>query len=190
MYSETKICNMALAFIGTAPIISLDDVSKAGKACNLLYEPARDLVLSEMSWSFAVRRQSLSLLSDENLTEFDYMYQLPTDPHCLQPLGIIDYPEEPWIVEGRAFYTNVPDASLRYVARVTDPEEFDPPFIKALSCRLSADLYIGIYGSDDKRKTAELEQFYQMALRRAEGFNKTSRISKPVRKTFLQARSS
>ena len=190
-YSDVKICNMALRFIGVAPILSLEETSKQALACNLLYEPARDLVLCEMAWSFAVRRQALGELSDDNLTEYTYMYQLPEDPYCLQPLGLIDHPLEPWIIEGRALYTNLEDASLRYVAQVTDPEQFDAPFIKALAYRIAADTNFSLNGDSGKNKTVEMEEFYLSALRRAEGFNKASRISKPIRpKSWLDARES
>jgi len=60
------ICNLALLRIGHELITedkdppSLTAPEKAAAACNLLYEPARDLLLRSHPWNFAMRRTLLA----------------------------------------------------------------------------------------------------------------------------------
>ena len=178
---------MALYFIGAGPIISLTDDSKAARACAAFYPVSRDYVLSELSWSFAVHRQDLGILSGTNNTEYSYMYSLPEDPYCLLPLAIVDYPEQPWLVEDRVFYTNLDAVMLRYVAQVTNVRQFEAKFVKALAYRIAADISFQLRGADGKNQ--EMEAFYQREILKAEAFNKKGRETPYVRpKSWVEAR--
>ena len=63
MASEVQICNLALAKIGDQQITSLTENSKAGRLCNLVYEPLRDATLRAHPWNFAITRETLALHS-------------------------------------------------------------------------------------------------------------------------------
>ncbi|MBL1494898.1 hypothetical protein ELD59_31395, partial [Klebsiella pneumoniae] len=50
---------------------------------------------------------------------------------------------------GRLIYTDLPQAWLRYVARITDVNMFDPIFQEALSWRLAAAINMVLTGNAD-----------------------------------------
>jgi len=167
--SEVQICNMALRFIGSEPLISLEDNSKQGKLCKLFYEFDRDVLLSEEVWSFAVTRQALSQLSDTNNTNYLYMYQLPVDPYCLVPIEIKDYPNQSFVIEGRVLYTDLDPVMLRYTARVTDPTQYPALFALALAYKIASDLANSIEGKQNR--FGEMEAMYRNTLIKAQGID-------------------
>ena len=173
--SDVQICNIALRFVGVEPIVSLSDNSKSAKLCNLFYAFDRDAVIQDHSWSFAVTRQALSQLSGTNTTEYAYMYSLPASPYCLRPLGIVDYPAQPFLVEERVLYTDLEAVTLRYISQVTDPTVFDPAFIRALSYRLAADICESIEGRSPK--AVQFGSMYERALNTAKGLDAAGRMT-------------
>lgn len=174
---EVQICNLALRRCQGEPITDLEtDDSKSAVLCRTFYEPTRDAILSdpEHPWSFAIRRQLLAAAVGTNLTSFLYPYQLPSDPYCLRPIVLIDpytlnleQPAYPFRVENRILYTDMINAGLKYIARVTDVLAFDPLFTDALAWRLAAELLKPIEGSS----TVDLWGMYQATLVMAEGAN-------------------
>ena len=50
-------------------------------------------------------------------------------------------------IEGRKLLTNVSTAKIIYLARVTDPNEYDSLLIETISARLAAELCYAITGS-------------------------------------------
>lgn len=147
--SETTICNLALGKLGGRRIMSLDDASAEARQCKLAYEPTRDEALRAHRWNFAARRANLSRLADPPPFGWRARYQLPSD--CLRVLqlnGYEDY-ERPdlWEVEGRQLLTDRETAQVKYVARVTDATQFDALFVKALACKLAAEIAKALTGS-------------------------------------------
>lgn len=173
---------MALRFIGAEPLISLEDNSKQAKLCKLFYEFDRDVLLSEEVWSFAVTRQALSQLSETNDTNYLYMYQLPVDPYCLVPLEIKDYPNQPFIIEGRVLYTDLDSVTLRYTAQITDPTQYPALFALALAYKVASDLANSIEGKQNR--FSEMETMYRTTLIKAQGIDIGGR-STPVTDSTL-----
>lgn len=173
--SEVQICNIALRRVQGEPITDLEtDDSKSAALCRTFYESTRDAILAEPDhpWSFAIKRQMLAASTEDNLTEFLYPFQLPADPYCLRPIVLLDpytqyyeQPGYPFKVEGRILYTNMLNAGLKYIARVTDVLAFHPLFTDALCWRLAAELLKPIEGS----ATADLWGMYQATLIVAKG---------------------
>lgn len=137
MASNVQIANWALAKIGADTITSFTEDSKEARAVNLLYESVRDTVLRDHSWNFATKRISLPSLVSTPAWGYDYEYQLPSD--CLRVISIQD-DLIAYKIEGRKLVTDSDEINLRYVYRVTDPNEFSPNFIDAFVTRLSAEL--------------------------------------------------
>ena len=52
-----------------------------------------------------------------------------------------------FVIEGRNLVTNEDTAKIKYVARVTDPQQYDPGLIEVLSTRLAAEICYAITGS-------------------------------------------
>jgi hypothetical protein len=80
MATDVSICNVALALMGhQEQITALSENTTAGRLCNLLYEPARDAMLREHTWNFAIRRTTLPASSTTPNHEYTYQYPLPSD---------------------------------------------------------------------------------------------------------------
>jgi hypothetical protein len=172
--TEVQICNMALARIQGEPISDLEtDDSKAAALCRTMYEPARDAILElDPPWSFAIARQVLALSTETNLSSKLYIYTLPVDPWCIRPLVLLD-PEcdylemkgYPFDREGGFLYTDMPNAALKYVSRITDTRKFSPLFTDALVWRLAAELLKPVEGTT----SIDLWAMYRDTLLLAEG---------------------
>lgn len=165
--SDVDVCNMALAFIGTDRILSLDEDTKRAKLCALYYPIERDEEIAKHDWSFATFRQNLATPVETNYTDYSYMYQLPEDPYCLRPIEIDGAPNAAWKVEGRYLYTNQDEVELIYIGQVTDPRKYTPGFAKLLSLKLAINLASVFTGKD--KKVNQVAQMYEIETLRAQG---------------------
>lgn len=152
MASVVSICNLALSNVGKENINSLTDAGAEARACNQFYEHVRDTLLQGYPWRFAGRTVSMAeLATNDRLGQWGYAYARPSD--CLKvrwvrPLYSEDDPaltrqEElsiPYEVEAGSIYCNLSPAFLRYTSRITDPSQFSPMFIEALSWQLAVRL--------------------------------------------------
>lgn len=90
MASQTQICNLALAAIGTrSSIASINERSKEANALLVQYQTALEAVLQAAFWNFARKQVALTLLRDATATPSQnvpapwlYEYSVPSD--CLQ----------------------------------------------------------------------------------------------------------
>lgn len=142
MASEVGICNSALIKLGAASIMSLGDGSKNANLCNEQYGKLRDDLLRAHPWNFASARRKLARLADAPAFEFAAAYQLPTD--WLRTLSVHDNGSGAGSVryrlEGSTLLSNASGIWLRYVRRVTDPNDMSSSFREALAWRVAADL--------------------------------------------------
>ena len=143
--SVVNIVNNALVKIGASNIISLTENSEAARAANLIYEQIRDSVIRDHRWNFATKRVQLAANSSGPAFGYVYSYALPTD--CLR---VVQMEEKNMVytIEGRNLLTDETPARIIYLARVEDPNEFDPMFVEALSARLAAELAVTIAESN------------------------------------------
>ena len=158
MASEVDICNIALNNLGASNITALTEDSKPGRLCNQRYEFVRDTVFRAHPWNCLIRRVELAQDSDTPAFGFTYQYTLPADPYCLRGLTLwtgtttadeaaYDDGGTMFKIEGRKLLTNVSTAKIIYLARVTDPNEYDSLLIETISARLAAELCYAITGS-------------------------------------------
>lgn len=151
----TQICNLALSHLGTYTISDYEsDNSEEGRQCRILYEPARDQVLSDFPWNFAERREDLSLLADITPTGYEYAYQYPTDcVHAreiyrsttgVDPIDFIVTANED--LDSRMILTDEEDAVLIYTAAISNTALHSPGFNILLGWRMAADLSIPLTG--------------------------------------------
>jgi hypothetical protein len=183
MASAVEICNFALSRIGAPRISALTEKSKAAAECNLLYNIARDAVLSDFPWNFAEKRLVLALL-DDSYSGWDYAYQYPTD--CLRAREIYnassDSSKIPFIISSsstgsRIILTDEDAAELIYTYRATDPNQYDPTFIDSLSFRLASDLALPMNG--DARLRSQMLQDYRVSLSGARASNANEKQKEP-----------
>jgi len=139
MASDVDICNSALNQIGASNIISLTEDSKAGRICNQRYEFVRDAVFRAHPWNCLVTRAELPADVATPAFEFSYQHSLPTNPYCLRVLRPQD-PDTVFRVEGRKILSDLTPFKMIYLARVTDPNEYDLLLMETISARLAADI--------------------------------------------------
>lgn len=176
MSSVIQIANRALTKLGAARITSLSDDIKAARDVQSCFDDLRDDELRARRWQFSIRRTSLAALTTAPDHGWNFQYQLPAD--CLKidmvndrfPSGVLtDYIGAEmleWAVENNCVLTNLAaPLKLRYLARVTDPAQWDPSFREVLACRIAAELAESLTQSNQKRELAWQE--YQMAVRKA-----------------------
>ena len=153
MATEVSICSNALRRLGDDPITALTDDTERARLCNAFYIPSRDLILRSHPWNFAITRATLAQLSDTPAYEYGYQYALPTDPYCLR---ILDFHtgsyssnevDMDWKVEGREILTDEATVYIKYIGRVTDPNEYDTLLIETVAARLASDTGYAITGS-------------------------------------------
>lgn len=160
MTSTVDIANYALNIIGASNISALDENSKPARLVNQRYESVRDTVFRSHPWNCLIRRSELAQEVDTPAFGYTYQYPLPTDPYCLRVLefsnGSLSYPQDNmfsntggpvFVVEGRKLLTDEGTARIKYIARITDPNDYDAGLIEALSARLAVELAYAITGS-------------------------------------------
>ena len=192
MTSAVDICNLALGHLGdvaNVSSISPPDGSAQAAHCARFYPIARDTLLEQHPWNFAMRRSALAAVSG-TIPEWDYVYAAPAD--LLTVVAVQgdenedDYSTRyapadnvitaPTIAAGqyvprrytieldangsRVIRTDQESAQIRYVAKVTDTTKFSPTFIMALSWHLAGMLAGPIIKGD--QGAAEAKRCAQM----------------------------
>ena len=160
MPSTVDIANYALNNLGASNISSLTENSKVARIVNQRYEAVRDAVFRAHPWNCLIRRAQLG--KDSIAPAFGYanQYTLPTDPFCLRVLefsnGTLSYPQDNitnnsggpvFVIEGRKLLTDEGTARIKYIGRVTDPQQYDASLVEALAARLSAEICYAVTGS-------------------------------------------
>jgi hypothetical protein len=178
MTDEVQICNLALQKLGEDNrITSLGDNTKAARELSVAYEPMRDAELRRHPWKFALRRADLAALAAApDPSVYDYQYLLPAD--FLKLLDLPDYKTPyPTAQEqyqfGAATVGTVIETSLgsplriRYVAKITETQRFDPLFVQVLACSIAMQVCETITQSSTKKQLIGKE--YEYWIGEAEG---------------------
>jgi len=148
--SEVYIANLALAELGSRAIVSLDDATPEARWCKRFYSQCRDELLRSHPWNFAIKRQTLSALPSQPLSEWLYQYALPSDFIRLYQLNsfFADERQELYQIEAGNLLTDAETASIRYIFQQTDTTKFDPLFVSALALLLASKVCRPITGND------------------------------------------
>lgn len=134
--SEVSICNYALTKIGAQTIISLSDDSEQARKCASIYTRVRDRLLRCHPWNFAIKRDTLALLSETPDWGYAYFYALPTDL-----LRYIDNSNDDEVrIEENKLATDATSMEIRYIAKNTDPSTYSASFVEAFASALAAEL--------------------------------------------------
>lgn len=167
---------MGLALVGddANSITSLSDTTKAGRLCNLFYEPLRDAVLRAHNWNFALKRAELSLLVDAPTHGYANAFALPDDFIKMwetEEEELFGISGTPYRLEGlvgstkRTLVTDDATCNIAYIYKVTDPNAFDPLFVMTLAHRIAATLCKPL--TENANMAEKLEQTYLRVLSEA-----------------------
>lgn len=178
MTSTVDIANYALNIIGASNISSLGENSKVGRLVNQRYEGVRDAVFRSHPWNCLIRRAELAQETETPVFGYSRQYNLPTNPFCLRVLefsnGSLSYPQDNmtnntggpvFVIEGRKLLTDEDTVRIKYIARVTDPQQYDALLIDALSARLASEIAYAATGSTSVSQLADA--LYRDKLREA-----------------------
>ena len=166
MASTVDIANYALNLLGASNISSFSENSKAARVDIQFYEGTRDAVFRSHPWNCLIVRAELAQDSTAPNFGYTYQYALPADPFCLRVLefsnGSLSYPQDNmtnnsggpvFAIEGRKLVTDEGTAKIKYIAKITDPQQYDPSLIQALSARLASNIAYAITGSNSVVQT-------------------------------------
>lgn len=136
------IANMALAVLDEAPIDSLDQDVKAARLLNLHFDLTREGELTRHAWVFAILSASVTGTdAGSGDGTLNFAYELPAD--CLRPLPLTHNGEPDgipisWRQEAGLIYSAQPGPqTIRYVANLTDPNDWDALFTEVLVAALA-----------------------------------------------------
>ena len=199
MNSKTSICNLALAYLGQAPISSLSQDNQTARWLSLFYEPVREEVLRTHNWAFAAAEKPLVRVAPafeeglQSLPNGSWVYKYPADALFIR--GVYD-PQDPGRpqsfsqrLEGaqRVIVTPVPRARVRYTRRVTDETQYDAAFVKCFALALASDIALALTGDVDL--AARLQQKYTLFLEEARQTNMAEGVSwAPQQDAFSEVR--
>lgn len=138
--TNLDIANMALGVLDEAQIASFTEDSRAARLMTLHYDQTVEAELSKYVWSFAT-------LSSE-LTAFDvggdgnrYQYEIPSDALRVLPITHRGLPVSWEQRDGAIYCAYEGPLTIRYVGRLTDPNDWNALFtdvvIGALALKLA-----------------------------------------------------
>lgn len=165
MASVIQVANRALTKLGSGRITSLSDDVKAARSINSCFEDIRDDELRVNRWQFAMKRVSLAALASAPEFGFNYQYALPADFLRLDMIND-EYPSavmdnyigaetQEYMVEGNLILTDIQaPLKLRYIARITDPNQWDVNFREMVASRIAMEICEDLTQSDTKKNSA------------------------------------
>ncbi len=162
--------------------------SAQAEHCARFYAIARDSLLEMHAWKFATRRVQLAKLT---VPSWDWSFAYAEPAGALKLLGVLsatasnDDETQPYEAESAAngaaiILTNQEDASLRFVARVTDTTKFSPLFVDALAWLLASYLAGPVLKGDAGAAAAKSSyQHFLVALSQAKTSDANQRKVRP-----------
>lgn len=170
MTSSIDISSNALQLIGDEPINSFEEAGAGPRVAKAIYDGTKQKLLSSHHWSFALKQQRLSRLSQvpDKKTNFSYAFQLPTD--LIRIWNIQDHSN--YILIDGLLYSNHKELLCTYIYDVVETA-LPPHFVKSLEYALAADFAIAI--TENQSLNALYEQKSQMALSQAKSIDSQGR---------------
>lgn len=163
--SDVSISNLALQMLGASRIASLTEDSPAARSCNACYEAIRDAEIRKNRWNFAKTRTTLAPHATAPAFTFNYAFPLPSDylrllsPNEDNNIADGGRNDTDWKIERHqgtlAVLTNDGTSlDIVYLARVTDPAQFDALFVIALAAAMAEHMCEEITQSSAKKEYA------------------------------------
>jgi hypothetical protein len=163
MPSVVDTINEALDRVGERPITSLSDGTPPANLASRMWPNTRDKVLRDHPWNFAVKRTITA--PDTAAPDWGFLYQHSLPSNCLRLIEIRDLDRDQYQLESNKILTDEDTLYIRYIARITDPNEYDALFFDAVATRLAFDMCESLNQSNSKQKL--LWDQYQDAIKRA-----------------------
>jgi hypothetical protein len=161
MTSQIDICNMAIGKVGGNRIDNIDEPSQVEAIlCKDHYNTIVDSILESAEWSFAIKREVMSLDPSPPIFGYSYRYKLPTS--CIRLLQCSEDSafavDTPWAREGEYVLSESSTLYVRYIQHISDPMLYSGMFIEAVVLKLASALAIPLTG-DKKLHEALMQAF-------------------------------
>jgi hypothetical protein len=163
MPSVVDVCNRAIQKVGGKPITALTDSSVTARAINRCYEVTRDSLLRDSNWNFSIKRATIAASATAPDWGFDNQYPIPAD--CIrimtvdgykgvtESLGSYGVNESDYQVESNhILLDDTGPIKIRYVARITDPNEMDEQFQELWAAAMALEIVEEVTQSNTKKE--------------------------------------
>jgi hypothetical protein len=161
---------------------------------NQRFESVRDSIFRSHTWNCLIKRVELAADTTAPTHEYAKQYTLPAD--CLRVLKIGGHHNasssdldsgQKFKIEGRKLLTDETTIFLIYIAKITDPNEYDTLLVETLSAKLAAELCYAITASTSLAN--QLVALYDEKLREARHVDATEGTPDDIdASTFLNSR--
>lgn len=150
--TQTEICNLALAKIGSYTVSSIDEASNEARQLKRVWDNTRRMLLRDYDWNFATFEATLSQLDGQEAFNYDYAYALPSDYlRAIKFDRTFSSPSQTaWKIAGGKLYSDLSDATeakLEYTADVTDTTLWDDVFANAFAYYIAGNAAPSINGN-------------------------------------------
>ncbi len=173
MTNQVGIANLALSWLGQNQINDLDDSQTEAKVMKANFGPSRDKILADTAWTFALRREILSPISEEPAFGEGFKFLIPTDVlrvfRVYRPTGggtfigiqIQDsnFRNAKWVKEGKYIIAREEIIWCHFIFRNTNTDQYPAPFVHAFAARLAADTCMTF--TENRRMFEQMELMYQ-----------------------------
>ena len=185
--TEIEICNAALLRAGvTKRIENLSDSTPEADACEAEYYAARDMLLEEHNWQFAVKYDTLAADTAAPTWYWRFQYTLPNDFMTILNLEAEEIPYE-LTLDGKLMTNEPAPLKIRYISREEDVTRYPQLFKQALVSKLGAMLAMGL--TKDIRRVEYLESRYDRLIADARFSDSGRRSYQPLDATaFIDSR--
>lgn len=160
MASDIDISSNALQLIGSKSITSFADTGAGATVASALYENTLVALLTDTYWRFAMKKQSLNLLSQTPVNDFQFAHQIPTD-------SLRIYKVDPgcfYKIYEDKIYSNQNTLIADYIFR-PDTTLLPSYFVLAFTYKLASDFALAV--TDNEKKNQLFEGKFQEAISRA-----------------------
>lgn len=152
---EVAICNQALDRIGANKFTYASQTGVEALACIRHYVQTRDSLLRAFEWPFAKWRATLTAHTISPDFEWDYQCKLPEDYLRMRQNYTTDNSREldnRYEIEGEWLLSNDSEVEIKYIRKVTDPNEFNDLFTDILILKLALKLVPALAGTKNTIK--------------------------------------
>lgn len=165
MASQVEVANLALSMVGEPPIISLSDDNQGAKAANLWFGTARDAVLEDHKWNFAMKRTTMALSGTTPAFGFDNQFKLPND--FIRLIRFDPDADPNYRIEGEFILSDSDNPELIYVSRVVDMNIWPVAARVALAARLAHEIAAILKNDQETAETLWQRYLAKLSLARS-----------------------
>lgn len=192
MSARIDIVIYALQLLGAKAITSLEDDSEEARVMKGFYYPARDGLLEEVEWSFAMRQFQPAKSATDPLWGWGSAFPLPSDILRLlrvdrNAIGIrfndMQRNQVPHELYNRIIFCNEDTIYCTGIRRVEDEGIYSGLFAEAFATKLASLAALPL--TESNQKWQEMVNMHQSFLRTAKARDGMQSTSRPIRSHWI-----